>query len=120
MSLSSFSDSDGDEDRETLKRILAKSGGSPTEIPNDDSDSDSSGSDVQDWFRQIQEKFSMTSADADPFPVIKPLSFSAPFKSDDEDVRETMAAIHRRFDQYQNGESCSALKNSILKHLIVL
>lgn len=105
MPLSSSSDSDGDDDREMLRRILAKTGTSAIEIPNDaDSDSDSSGSDVLGWFRQIQEKFSINSDGPDPFPVIKPLSSEAPSDSDDDDVMETMAAIHRRFDQYENGE----------------
>lgn len=107
MALSpSSSDSDTEDDMATLNRIFAKRGAFASEILNDnsDSDSDSSGIDVQGWFRQIQEKFSMASGDADPFPVIKPLSSKAPSEdSDDEDVMETVAAIHRRFDQYQNG-----------------
>ncbi|XP_020258265.1 myb-like protein L, partial [Asparagus officinalis] len=101
LSSSSDSDGDGDDDREMLRRILAKTGTSAMEIPND-SDSDSSGSDVLGWFRQIQEKFSINSDGPDPFPVIKPLRSVAPSDSDDDDVMETMAAIHRRFDQYEN------------------
>lgn len=120
MLLSSSSDSDGNEDIEAINRILAKSDASPVGLPNElDSDTDSSESDVLGWFRQIQEKFSMVSGDDAPMP--KPLCSIGPSSdSDDEDVAATMAAIHKKFEQYQNCEFTVALGVQFLSFIGLL